>query len=56
MLTRLLSGTAAALIVYVAGAVLGMAVAPKQPKIIASVVAHAHAPSAWVAAGSPHGL
>jgi hypothetical protein len=54
MITRLLSGLAAAtFIVYLAGTALGTMIAPEQPKIIATVVAHAHTSEA---SGFAHGL
>jgi hypothetical protein len=53
---RLLSSLAAAtLLVYFAGSLLGAEIAPPQPKIIATVVAHAHE-AHWVAARYAHGL
>lgn len=52
LLTSFLAATA---IVYLAGSSLGAAVTPTQPKIIATVVAHAH-PAHWVASGYAHGL
>ena len=48
---------ASAVLVFLGMTAFGTAIAPAQtaaPKIIATVVAHAHAP-AWVAA-DPHGL
>ena len=46
---------ASAVIVFQGGTALGAATAPQQPKIIATVVAHAHHSSSWVAS-APHGL
>ena len=46
---------ASAVLVFLGTAAFGNALAPVQPKIIATVVAHAHAGSSWVAT-APHGL
>jgi len=56
MPVRLLSSLAAAtLLVYFAASLLGAAITPTQPKIIATVVSRAH-DTHWIAAGYTHGL
>jgi hypothetical protein len=44
-----------AMLVFLGTALLGTTVTPSTPKIIATVVAHAHTRSAWIAT-TPQGL